>query len=73
MRSYNIHSYRAMFQFYRKHFSLAMEVWIRAIVAVMSTMRWFRNWAFSKFSNESIYRQNESDLKRIIRFCFDTH
>ena len=71
MRAYSVHSYRALFHFYRKHFSYAMLLAVRAIVFMTSSVRWLWNWMRSKFSGEPIYRQNEMDLKRVIRVCFE--
>jgi GT2 family glycosyltransferase len=71
MRSYSVHSYRALFYFYRKHFSYAMLVFVRSIVITTSSLRWLWNWTRSQLSREPVYRQNEVDLKQIIRVCFE--
>ena len=71
MRAYSAHSYRAMFYFYRKHFSLPMVFAARAIVVFMSSWRWLWNWIRSKCSREPVYRLNEKDLAQVIRVCFE--
>jgi GT2 family glycosyltransferase len=71
MRQYSAHSYRAMFRFYKKHFSNAMVVFVRCMVVTASSLRWLGNWTRSKFSKEPVYRQNEIDLKEVIRACFE--
>ena len=71
MRNYSVHSYRALFHFYRKHFSYAMVVAVRSMVVTTSSLRWVWNWTRSKFSKEPVYRQNETDLKQVIRICFE--
>ncbi len=71
MRNYSVHSYRALFHFYRKHFSSAMVVTVRFMVVTSSSLRWLWNWTRSKFSKKPLYRQNEMDLKQIIRVCFE--
>lgn len=70
MRNYSAHSYRALFYFYRKHFSFPMEVAARAMVIGALSPRWLWNWGGSRFSGKPIYRQNETDLKRVIQLCF---
>lgn len=71
MRAYSPHSYRALFHFYRKHFSTAMVFTVRVIVFVSSSVRWLWNWIRSKFSGKPVYRQNETDLKQVIQVCFE--
>ena len=71
MRNYSVHSYRALFHFYRKHFSRAMVVGVRSMVVTTSSIRWAWNWLRSKFSQRPVYRQNEMDLKQVIRVCFE--
>ncbi len=71
MRNYSVHSYRALFLFYRKHFSRAMVVAVRSMVVTSSSIRWAWNWLRSKFSRRPVYRQNEMDLKQVIRVCFE--
>ena len=71
MRNYSAHSYRALFHFYKKHFSSAMVVFVRSMVVTASSLRWLWNWTRSKFSKEPVYRQNEMDLKQVIRVCFE--
>ncbi len=71
MRNYSVHSYRALFHFYRKHFSRAMVVAVRSMVVTASSIRWAWNWLRSKFSQRPVYRQNEMDLKQVIRVCFE--
>lgn len=71
MRNYSVHSYRALFHFYRKHFSRAMVVAVRSMVVTTSSIRWAWNWLRSKFSQRPVYRQNEMDLKQVIRVCFE--
>jgi GT2 family glycosyltransferase len=72
MRNYSVHSYRALFHFYRKHFSHAMVVTVRSMVITTSSLRWVWNWTRSKFSKRPVYRQNELDLKQVIRACFES-
>jgi GT2 family glycosyltransferase len=72
MRNYSVHSYRALFHFYRKHFSHAMVVTVRSMVVTTSSLRWVWNWTRSKFSKRPVYRQNELDLKQVIRACFES-
>ncbi|HEV2962955.1 MAG TPA: glycosyltransferase family 2 protein [Candidatus Angelobacter sp.] len=72
MRNYSVHSYRALFHFYRKHFSGAMVVAVRSMVVTTSSVRWVWNWIRSKFSRRPVYRQNEMDLKQVIRVCFES-
>lgn len=71
MRNYSAHSYRAMFHFYKKHFSRAMVIFVRSMVVTAASLRWLGNWMRSKFSKEPVYRQNEMDLKQVIRACFE--
>ncbi len=71
MRSYSVHSYRALFYFYKKHFPYATLVLVRSIVITTSSLKWLWNWTRSQFSKEPVYRQNETDLKQIIRVCFE--
>src|SRR5947209_3992773 len=71
MRGYSPHSYRALFHFYRKHFSSAMVFTVRMIVFVSSSVRWLWNWIRCKFSGMPVYRQNETDLKQVIQVCFE--
>ena len=71
MRGYSVHSYRAMFYFYRKHFSYPMQFAARAIVVALSGLRWAWNWMRGKCSGKPLYRQNEKDLAQIIRVCFE--
>src|SRR5947209_6259364 len=71
MRAYSPHSYRALFHFYRKHFSTAMVFTVRMIVFLSSSVRWLWNWIRSKFSGKPVYRQNETDLKQVIQVCFE--
>jgi GT2 family glycosyltransferase len=71
MRNYSVHSYRAMFHFYKKHFSNAMVIFVRSMVVAASSVRWVWNWTRSKFSKKPVYRQNELDLKQVIRVCFE--
>jgi len=71
MRSYSVHSYRAMFYFYRKHFSYPMLFAARVIVVGMSSLQWSWNWMRSKCSREPLYRENERDLAQVIRVCFE--
>jgi GT2 family glycosyltransferase len=72
MRNFSVHSYRALFYFYRKHFSYSMEVAARAMVATALGLRWLWNWTGCRFSGRPVYRQNEMDLKRVIRVCFES-
>jgi len=72
MRNYGAHSYRALFRFYRKHFSYAVVVTARAIVVTASSLLWAWNWTGSKLSKRLVYRQNEMDLKQVIRVCFES-
>jgi GT2 family glycosyltransferase len=72
MRNFSVHSYRALFYFYRKHFSYSMEVAARAMVATTLSLRWLWNWTGCRFSGRPVYRQNEMDLKRVIRVCFES-
>jgi GT2 family glycosyltransferase len=69
MRNYSPQSYQALFHFYRKHFSSSAILAACAIVATISTFRWGWNWVAGCMSREPIYRQNERDLKEIIRVC----
>lgn len=71
MRNYSVHSYRALFEFYSKHFSSAMLITVRLMVFATSCLWWLWNWCRSKVSDKSIYRQNEMDLKQVIRICFE--
>lgn len=70
MRSYSVHSYRAMFYFYRKHFSYPMLFAARVLVVGISSLKWSWNWMCSKCSAEPLYHQNEKDLAQVIRVCF---
>jgi GT2 family glycosyltransferase len=72
MRNYSVHSYRALFYFYRKHFSYSVEVAARTMVATTLSLRWVWNWAGCRFSKRPAYCQNEMDLKRVIRICFES-
>jgi GT2 family glycosyltransferase len=72
MRNYSVHSYRALFYFYRKHFSYSVEVAARAMVATTLSLRWVWNWAGCRFSRRPAYCQNEMDLMRVIRMCFES-
>jgi len=71
MRSYSVHSYRALFYFYKKHFPYAMLLFVRSLVITTSSLKWLWNWTRSRVSKEPVYRQNELDLKQIIRVCFE--
>jgi GT2 family glycosyltransferase len=71
MRNYSAHSYRAMFRFYKKHFSSSMVIFVRCMVVTASSLRWLGNWTRCKFSKQPVYRQNEIDLKEVIRVCFE--
>jgi len=71
MRNYSVHSYRALFYFYKKHFSYATVVFVRSMVITTSSLKWLWNWTRSRFSEEPVYRQNETDLKQIIHSCFE--
>ena len=70
MRNYSVHSYRALFYFYGKHFSYPVAVAARAMVISALAPRWLWNWAAYRFSGKTLYRQNERDLKQVIRGCF---
>src|SRR5437868_12232083 len=72
MRNYSVESYRALFYFYRKHYSRATVVAARTIAVMMLCLRWFWNWIGSIFSKKPIYRQNALDLRQVIRVCFDS-
>jgi GT2 family glycosyltransferase len=72
MRNYSVHSYRALFYFYRKHFSYSVALAARAMVATTLSLRWVWNWAGCRFSKRPAYCQNEMDLKRVIRICFES-
>jgi GT2 family glycosyltransferase len=72
MRNYSVHSYRALFYFYRKHFSYSTAIAARAMVVTALSLRWMWNWAGCRFSKRPVYRQNEMDLKRVIRVCFES-
>jgi GT2 family glycosyltransferase len=72
MRNNSSHSYRALFHFYRKHFSYSMLVAARAMVLTTSSVRWMWNWTGCRFSKRPVYRQNEMDLRRVIRVCFES-
>jgi GT2 family glycosyltransferase len=69
MRNYSPQSYHALFQFYRKHYSMAAAVEARAMVVTVSAVLWAWNWFAGRFSHRAIYQQNEKDLKQIIRVC----
>src|SRR5258708_17223399 len=71
MRNYSAHSYRALFHFYKKHFSNAMVIFVRSIVGAASSVRRVWHWTRSKFSKQPVYRQHELDLKQVIRVCFE--
>lgn len=71
MRGYSLQSYRALFYFYRKHFSFPILLAARAMVLATSTLRWLGNWIAGAFSQNAVYRQNRSDLKQVILVCFD--
>ncbi|HWZ46015.1 MAG TPA: glycosyltransferase family 2 protein [Candidatus Saccharimonadales bacterium] len=71
MRNYSTHSYRALFHFYKKHFSNPMVAVVRCMVVAALSVRWVCNWIQSKFSKESVYRQNQIDLQKVIRVCFE--
>ena len=70
MRNYSVHSYRALFYFYGKHFSYPIEVAARAMVIIALSPRWVWNRVGCRFSGKPLYRHNERDLKRVIRICF---
>ncbi len=70
MRNYSVHSYRALFYFYRKHFSYPIEVAARAMVIGALLPRWAWNWVGCRFSGKPLHRQNERDLEQVIRVCF---
>jgi hypothetical protein len=48
-----------------------MLVFVRSLVITTSSLKWLWNWTRSQFSQEPVYRQNETDLKQIIRICFE--
>ncbi len=70
MRNYSVQSYLALFQFYRKHFSFATELVVRALVACLLSFQWIMNWMKSLFVGDRVYRQNQRELGLIILSCF---
>jgi GT2 family glycosyltransferase len=71
MRDYSPQSYRALFGFYGKHSSRPMLVVVRTIVFVTSSVKLLWNWILGRFSHSMVYRQNQLDLKQVIRTCFE--
>jgi len=65
-----VYSYDALFRFYRKHFSLGLVLTVWAMVSTLLSLQWALNWIKSRFHDNPVYRQNESDLKQIIQLCF---
>ncbi|HKF21520.1 MAG TPA: glycosyltransferase family 2 protein [Candidatus Angelobacter sp.] len=70
MRRYGIHSHRALFAFYQKHFSQTICFIVRCMVFTTSTFRWIWNCALGALLRDSGYRRNAQDLKELIRICF---
>lgn len=71
MRSYSVHSYRSLFYFYEKHFPNVVVRLVRFMVFFASSVRWAWNWTRSKVSRQPVYRQNEMDLRQVIRVCLE--
>jgi GT2 family glycosyltransferase len=70
MRNYSVHSYRALFQFYRKHFSFGTVLTVRTMVATLLSFQWVLNWIKGRFRKDPVYRENQRDLGQIILLCF---
>ena len=69
MRGYSVHSYRALFAFYQKHFSRTILFMVRGMVLSTSIFRWIWNWLLGTLFRKPAYRRNAMDLKEVIRIC----
>lgn len=69
MRRYSVHSFRSLFYFYSKHYSALALFSARVVVLTAMCIRWAWNTACGAFSNTSIYKENRSDLEKVIRLC----
>ncbi len=70
MRDYSVHSYRSLFYFYRKHYSLWTRFVVRLAVLLASAIRWTCSTIRAWVSDAPADRRNQDALKEVIRFCF---
>lgn len=70
MRNYSVHSYRALFAFYQKHFSRTVCFIVRCMVLGTSIFRWMWNCILGALFRKPAYRRNAIDLKEVMRICF---
>jgi GT2 family glycosyltransferase len=69
MRRYSIHAFQSLFYFYRKHYR-APALWVaRLMVFSAFSVRWMWNCILTVFSERPLYRQNRSDLGKVIHLC----
>ncbi|HXC44792.1 MAG TPA: glycosyltransferase family 2 protein [Candidatus Dormibacteraeota bacterium] len=69
MRRYSVQAYDSLFYFYGKHYRTP-ALWIaRLMVFSASVVRWMWNGVLALFSAHPLYRQNLSDLWKVIRLC----
>ncbi len=69
MRRYSVHAYGSLFRFYRKHYHPATVWTARLMVLSACSVRWLGNRLLSVFCADARYRQNCSDLGKVIRLC----
>ena len=71
MRDYSVHSYRSLFYFYQKHYSLMTLVVVRLLVFCTIVSRWLWSLICGRFSNPLHYRKNRLDLEQVMRLYFE--
>jgi GT2 family glycosyltransferase len=69
MRDYSVHSYRSLFYFYRKHYSLWARFFVRFAVLLVNAIRWTRSTIRAWVSGAPADRRNQDALKEVIRVC----
>jgi GT2 family glycosyltransferase len=70
MRNYSVHSYRSLFYFYRKHYSIYCLGLAKAMVWSLSGLRWLWNLGSGWMSGDRIHAQNRQDLRSIMNLCW---
>jgi GT2 family glycosyltransferase len=70
MRQYSEQAYDSLFYFYSKHRSPRTLLMVRGLVGLAFCCRWVGAAGLAIFSRRSTYRQNRSDIAKIIRLCW---
>lgn len=69
MRRYGVHAYDSLFYFYSKHYRTPTLWAALLMVFSASSVRWMGNGVLALVSAHPHYRQNCSDVAKVIRLC----